>query len=145
MEFWKTPEGSVLFDALEVRILTHQHLLKMERFQMKCLRHITRQPAHIDWISSNEVREQCDARTIVSVLRARRLKWSQRVLRPVFRGVEHGYDASLAVRAVVGGDTEDGDRHPDRAGFCEEELVDHRHHNFEGNDEHVRYCRPSPR
>ena len=106
LRLWKTLVRTMLLYALEVRVLTHQQLVKLERFQMKCLRHITRQPAHISRTSNDEIRERCNTHTIESVLRARRLKWTQHVVRPAFRGADHGYDASLAVRAAIFGTLE---------------------------------------
>ena len=86
LRLWKKPGTN--YSALAVRILPHQQLVKLERFQMNCLRHITRQPAHTyqQGISSDEISGQCNTHTIESVLRARRLKWSQHVCEKRIQG-----------------------------------------------------------
>ena len=96
--------------ALEVRRISPGGLKKLERFQIRCLRHIARLPVHISRVSSDDLRERCAVSSVESTLLVRRCLWMKKVVAPVFLGDEgdpllglRGDDPTVAVRAAVVG------------------------------------------
>eukprot|EP00959_Pyramimonas_sp_CCMP1952_P448953 9400788-Pyramimonas_sp.AAC.1 len=67
---------------MEARRISLGGLEKLERFQIRCLRHIARLPAHISRVSSNGPRERCGVNSVESTLLVRRCLWMQKVVAP---------------------------------------------------------------
>ncbi|CAK0840038.1 unnamed protein product [Prorocentrum cordatum] len=107
---WVALVRSILMYALEAKFWSTAALLRLERFQTRCLRHLARLPAHLTRVRSETVREKCNAPTVESSLRLRRLQWIRKVVSPVFRDDDNNplfgtleYDPAVAVRAAFFG------------------------------------------
>eukprot|EP00959_Pyramimonas_sp_CCMP1952_P337690 7071678-Pyramimonas_sp.AAC.1 len=107
---WVALARSILLCALEVRRISLGGLKKIERFQIRCLRHIARLPVQISRVASDDLREQRGVHSVESTLPVRRCLWMQKVVAPAFRDDDGGPllgtredDPAVAVRAAVFG------------------------------------------
>ena len=110
VRLWRVLVQSILLYALEARVLDGGAAQRLEKTQIRCLRHLTRQPAHITHVSSEEIRVRCGVPTVVSTLRKRRLAWLQKIVQPIFLNSkgqrllgESRHDPTLAVRSAIFG------------------------------------------
>ena len=99
VRLWRALVQSILLYALEARVLDVGAAERLEKTQIRCLRHLTRQPAHTTHVSSEEIRVRCGVPT-----------WLQKIVQPIFLNSkgqrllgESRYDPTLAVRSAIFG------------------------------------------
>ena len=64
VRLWRALVQSILLCALEARVLDGGAAERLEKTLIRCLRHLTRQPAHITNVSSEEIRVRCGVPTV---------------------------------------------------------------------------------
>ena len=73
IEIYKLHEVTTLLSGLDTMAMNKGDLEVLERYQNRCIRHITKSPAHIDHVTNADIRKQHDVPTMTSVLRKQRL------------------------------------------------------------------------
>ena len=84
IELFQQYELTILLNGLECRNLTKTQITKLERYQIRAIRHLTCSPAHITFESNEKLRKRTKVPTIESRLQRSRLN----NLRTFFRDTE---------------------------------------------------------
>ena len=75
ISIYKLHEVTTLLSGLDTMAMNKGDLEVLERYQNRCIRHITKSPAHIDHVTNADIRKQHDVPTIASMLRKQRLNF----------------------------------------------------------------------
>ena len=101
VRLWNSLVKPIALYGMDSLLLNKGSLLKLERWQNKKLRNLTKQAAHISHVPNEAVRQKCRVFTIESELLLRRLSWWALVLAPVVVPREGVWDAHAALRTCL--------------------------------------------